>query len=158
MRFTIAASAALVAGASATYGYGSNATASVPDVYTTEVVTQLTTVCPTPTQVTYGGKTYTVTESTTLTITDCPCTISYPVAPTPPAQTPGVPAPPAPSAPAPVYPTGGNGTVPAPPAPVAPTGTKPPSSPSPAPPSFTGAASQFGVAGMAVVAAAAAFL
>lgn len=51
-------------------------------VYTTEVVTSLETYCPGPTQVTYGGTTYTVTEATTLTITDCPCTISKPVAPT----------------------------------------------------------------------------
>lgn len=49
--------------------------------YTTEVVTAVTTYCPGPTQITYGGETYTVSEATTLTITKCPggCTISYPV-------------------------------------------------------------------------------
>jgi hypothetical protein len=71
MKFSIAAvAAAAVAGVSAGY---SNVT------YTTEVVTALTTYCPEPTQITHGGKTYTITKATTLTITDCPCTISKPV-------------------------------------------------------------------------------
>jgi hypothetical protein len=50
-------------------------------VYTTEVVTAITTYCPEPTTVTYGESTYTVTEATTLTITDCEagCTIKVPV-------------------------------------------------------------------------------
>lgn len=48
-------------------------------VWTTEVVDVYTTYCPAPTQVTQGTKTYTVTAPTTLTITDCPCTISKPV-------------------------------------------------------------------------------
>lgn len=47
--------------------------------YTTEVVTAYTTYCPAPTTLTYSDKTYTITEATTLTITDCPCTISKPV-------------------------------------------------------------------------------
>ncbi|KAF5019040.1 hypothetical protein F66182_8961 [Fusarium sp. NRRL 66182] len=47
--------------------------------YTTEVVTAYTTYCPAPTEITHGGKTYTVTEATTLTITDCPCTVTKPV-------------------------------------------------------------------------------
>lgn len=47
--------------------------------YTTEVVTAYTTYCPEPTTLTHGDKTYTITEATTLTITDCPCTISKPV-------------------------------------------------------------------------------
>lgn len=47
--------------------------------YTTEVVTAVTTYCPEPTEITYGGTTYTITEATTLTISDCPCTISKPV-------------------------------------------------------------------------------
>ncbi|KAK4151433.1 clock-controlled protein 6 [Chaetomidium leptoderma] len=47
--------------------------------YTTEVVTAITTFCPEATEVTYGGSTYTVTEATTLTISDCPCTIKVPV-------------------------------------------------------------------------------
>ncbi|AEO62317.1 uncharacterized protein THITE_2169147 [Thermothielavioides terrestris NRRL 8126] len=50
-------------------------------VYTTEVVTAFTTFCPAATSFTYGSQTYTVTEATTLTITDCPngCTIKRPV-------------------------------------------------------------------------------
>ncbi|KAF4498614.1 cell wall glyco, partial [Fusarium agapanthi] len=52
--------------------------------YTTEVVTAITTYCPGATTLTYGDKTYTVTSETTLTITDCPCTLSYPVKPTKP--------------------------------------------------------------------------
>jgi len=69
MKFT--AVLALAAGAMAF----SNGTIS----YTTEVVTAVTTYCPGPTQVTYGGSTYTITEATTLTISDCPCTIKKPV-------------------------------------------------------------------------------
>ncbi|KAI1107138.1 hypothetical protein F4804DRAFT_298693 [Jackrogersella minutella] len=71
MKFSIAA-VAFAAGVSASYPAG-NAT------YTTEVVTSYETYCPGPTQITYGTNTYTVTEATTLTITDCPCTISKPV-------------------------------------------------------------------------------
>ncbi|KAK3904159.1 hypothetical protein C8A05DRAFT_32083 [Staphylotrichum tortipilum] len=48
-------------------------------VYTTEVVTAITTFCPEATTLTYGTSTYTVTEPTTLTISDCPCTIKKPV-------------------------------------------------------------------------------
>lgn len=73
MKFTVAAVAALAAGVSAV----SNVT------YTTEVVTELTTYCPEPTEITHGGKTYTITEATTLTITDCPCTVTKPVITTP---------------------------------------------------------------------------
>ncbi|KAI2638954.1 hypothetical protein GGS26DRAFT_587726 [Hypomontagnella submonticulosa] len=123
MKFTIAA-VAFAAGVSATYpvAYPSaNATQ-----YTTEVVTSYETYCPGPTQITYGTNTYTVTEATTLTITDCPCTISKPVyttslvscatcAPAPPAYPTSAPAPPpvypnstAPvTTPSQVYPTGG---------------------------------------------------
>lgn len=72
MQFTsIIAAAGLVAVAAA----GSNDTV----VYTTEVVTQLTTYCPAATTLTHGTKTYTVTAPTTLTITDCPCTVTKPV-------------------------------------------------------------------------------
>lgn len=63
-------------------------------VYTTEVVTALTTYCPKATTFSHAGVTYTVTEvgfvnttvyaqqqltmtqATTLTITNCPCTIT----------------------------------------------------------------------------------
>jgi hypothetical protein len=56
---------------------GANAYKNV--TYTTEVVTAITTYCPEPTTVEYGGTTYTITSATTLTITDCPCTIKKPV-------------------------------------------------------------------------------
>lgn len=69
MKFSAAAVLAAVAGAHA----WSNVT------YTTEVVTALTTYCPMATEIVHGGTTYTVTEATTLTITDCPCTVTKPV-------------------------------------------------------------------------------
>ncbi|KJZ71071.1 Clock-controlled protein 6 [Hirsutella minnesotensis 3608] len=71
MKFTVAAVLAAAAGASA--HYGGNATV------VTEVVESYVTYCPGPTQITHGDKTYTVTEATTLTITNCPCTITKPV-------------------------------------------------------------------------------
>lgn len=43
--------------------------------YVTEVVTAFTTYCPEPTEIVTNSKTYTVTGATTLTITDCPCTL-----------------------------------------------------------------------------------
>ncbi|KAL9602101.1 MAG: hypothetical protein Q9219_002097 [cf. Caloplaca sp. 3 TL-2023] len=73
----ITASAALVAGAAAHYN------GSEPIQYTTEVVTAYTTYCPASTQITHGGQTYTVTEATTLTITNCPCTVTKPVSSAP---------------------------------------------------------------------------
>ncbi|KAI2625887.1 hypothetical protein GGR54DRAFT_520908 [Hypoxylon sp. NC1633] len=124
MKFSIAA-VAFAAGVSANYPAG-NATQ-----YTTEVVTSYETYCPGPTQITYGTNTYTVTEATTLTITDCPCTISKPVyttssvscatctpasvSPVAPVYPTSIPAPPvypnttaaAPTTTAAVYPTGG---------------------------------------------------
>ncbi|ODQ45331.1 hypothetical protein PICMEDRAFT_74095 [Pichia membranifaciens NRRL Y-2026] len=47
------------------------------DTTVTEVVTALTTYCPEATTIVTNGKTYTVTSATTLTITDCPCTIVH---------------------------------------------------------------------------------
>lgn len=165
MRFQIAA-AAMIAGASASYGYGypqnttsaAGYTTEAPyPVYTTSVVTELTTYCPGPTKVTHGGVTYTVTEATTLTITDCPCTVTYPVETpvyTPNPSKPGESAPPTyPSAPAP-YPSA-NGTVPAPPAG---TGYPTTAAATTAPPAFTGAATKAGAGLMAVAAGLAAFL
>jgi len=70
MKFAVAAFVAALAGQAAAWG---NVT------YTTEVVTAYTTYCPEPTTLTHGDKTYTVTKATTLTISDCPCTISRPV-------------------------------------------------------------------------------
>jgi hypothetical protein len=56
MRYSAAvAAAALVAGANA---WGN----STGMVYTTEVVTAFTTYCPSATEVTHGGKTYTVSS------------------------------------------------------------------------------------------------
>ncbi|KAK0123968.1 hypothetical protein ONS95_008956 [Cadophora gregata] len=50
--------------------------ASYPPVWvtTTEIVQTYTTYCPVPTTVVQGNHTYTATEATTLTITNCPCT------------------------------------------------------------------------------------
>ncbi|KAF4964193.1 hypothetical protein FZEAL_10882, partial [Fusarium zealandicum] len=58
-------------------------------VYTTEVVTAITTYCPVATTLTHGEKTYTITKPTTLTITDCPggCTVTKPVEAMPPKPT-----------------------------------------------------------------------
>jgi len=95
MQYSVAAVIALAASTAAA-GY-TNGTV----VYTTEVHTAYTTVCPASTELTFNGVTYTATASTTLTITNCPCTIVKPV------TTSSVVA--APSA-APVYP---NGTTPA---------------------------------------------
>jgi len=78
MQYSAVAVLALAATASASYAYG-NGTASVPVVYTTEVHTAYTTVCPAATQLTYNGITYTATASQTLTITNCPCTVVKPV-------------------------------------------------------------------------------
>ncbi|KAJ6783519.1 hypothetical protein PWT90_02050 [Aphanocladium album] len=73
MKF-FAATAALVGLAAA----HNNATSTGEVVWTTEIVTAYTTYCPAPTTVVVNNKTHTVTEATTLTITDCPCTISKP--------------------------------------------------------------------------------
>ncbi|KAK4131133.1 hypothetical protein BT67DRAFT_436470 [Trichocladium antarcticum] len=75
MKFT-AAVLALAAGAAA---FANNATTSAGAnvVYTTEIVTALTTYCPEATTVTHGGSTITVTEATTLTLE--PCTIVRPI-------------------------------------------------------------------------------
>jgi len=50
-------------------------------VYTTEVVSEVVTVCPASATITFNGHTYTNThtESSTITITNCPCTVSKPV-------------------------------------------------------------------------------
>ncbi|GAB7338980.1 hypothetical protein MBLNU457_5649t1 [Dothideomycetes sp. NU457] len=86
------ATAAALVGAASAMQY-SNVT------YTTEVVTAYTTYCPAAGAYTLpNGKVSTVTEATTLTVTDCPCTISKPVSKMMPK--PSMTA--APSAPAPV--------------------------------------------------------
>ncbi|ODV84074.1 hypothetical protein CANARDRAFT_177239 [[Candida] arabinofermentans NRRL YB-2248] len=75
MQFKFLAPLALATSAFAAY---SNETVSTITYETTisEVVTALTTYCPASTEIVTNGKTYTVTGATTLTITDCPCTIS----------------------------------------------------------------------------------
>ncbi|KAG6003174.1 hypothetical protein E4U21_002288 [Claviceps maximensis] len=86
----------------------------------TKVVTAYTTFCPYATTITIGHKTYTVTEPTTLTVLDCPCTVvethsgpaPVPVMPTPAPPGPGNMAPPAPGNMAPPAP--GNMAPPAP--------------------------------------------
>jgi hypothetical protein len=146
MRFTIAAAAALVAGASASYNY------TAPPVYSTTEIP-----CEGPTTITwsYGPTTttVTVTEPTTVTL---PCEVTPPAYSTP-AYTP---APPAYTTPAytppagtgyPVYPSANGTTYSAPPA-----GTGYPTASSP-PPEFTGAASKAGV-GLAAVFGLAAYI
>ncbi|PHH76981.1 hypothetical protein CDD80_1037 [Ophiocordyceps camponoti-rufipedis] len=71
MKSSVAAVLAVAAGASAHYRGNATVVTEVVDVYTT--------YCPVPTQITHGSKTYTITAPTTLTITDCPCTITRPV-------------------------------------------------------------------------------
>ncbi|KAK4999106.1 hypothetical protein LTR66_001782 [Elasticomyces elasticus] len=109
MRFQIAAAAAFVAGASAAMN-------GTYPVYTTEVVTAYTTYCPSPTSIVHGNQTYTVSEATTLTITNCPCTVtkpatSVPAVTSPVVSTPVVPIPVSSSLASPIY---GNGTTVAP--------------------------------------------
>jgi len=76
--------------------------------WTTEIVKSIVTYCPEPTKITHGGKTYTITSATTLTITDCPCTVTKPVTYTPivECKTCNATKPTAPGVPSPV-PTGG---------------------------------------------------
>jgi hypothetical protein len=73
MKYSVAAVLAVAATASA----WSNATVS----YVTEVVDVYTTVCPASSTLTFNGVTYTntLTTSSTITVTNCPCTISKPV-------------------------------------------------------------------------------
>ena len=71
-----AAVLALASGALAhSSGWGTwptNGTVAVETI----VTTAYTTYCPYATEVVQNGKTYTVTEATILTITDCPCTFT----------------------------------------------------------------------------------
>ncbi|KAI4722162.1 hypothetical protein E4T48_01471 [Aureobasidium sp. EXF-10727] len=73
---------ALAASASAAYINGTAPANGT--VYTTEVVTALTTVCPAPTAGAYtttiANNVYTVKSATTITVTNCPCTLTKPVA------------------------------------------------------------------------------
>ncbi|KAG9635556.1 hypothetical protein KCU95_g17971, partial [Aureobasidium melanogenum] len=73
---------ALAASASAAYINGTAPANGT--VYTTEVVTAYTTVCPAPTSGAYvttiNSKAYTISSKTTVTVTDCPCTLVKPMA------------------------------------------------------------------------------
>lgn len=65
-------------GAMSTPAASSNSTmpaSSDEVVTTTKVVSVYTTYCPEATTVEMNGKTYTASSATTITITDCPCTI-----------------------------------------------------------------------------------
>ncbi|KFY87334.1 hypothetical protein V498_07205 [Pseudogymnoascus sp. VKM F-4517 (FW-2822)] len=61
------------------------------DIWITTTVSAYVTICPSPTTFTQGVQTYTVVEATTLTITNCPCTISYPAPPNVATTPPSVP-------------------------------------------------------------------
>ncbi|KAH0036184.1 hypothetical protein KCU78_g1919, partial [Aureobasidium melanogenum] len=65
---------------SATASVSATPSGNASMVYTTQVVTALTTVCPAPTAGAYvttiASKEYTISSATTITVTDCPCTIS----------------------------------------------------------------------------------
>jgi len=107
-------------------GLAATVSAWTNETWVTTTVDVYTTVCPYATSLTFNGVTYTATASETITITNCPCTISYK-----PTVTPVVP------------PTYSNVTVPTTAAPV---GTAAPVTSAPA--SFTGAANR-AVAGSA---------
>ncbi|KAG9238132.1 putative clock-controlled protein 6 [Amylocarpus encephaloides] len=145
MQYSVAAVIALAA-ASVSAGYHNGTV-----VYTTEVHTAYTTVCPAATEVTFNGVTYTATASQTLTITNCPCTVVKPVTTSSVVYCNTC----APS-PAPVYPV--NATTPA--APVVPTTpvgtgaapapTAPAASPSASPITASSAGKSFAVSGAAL--------
>ncbi|KAI4860757.1 hypothetical protein F4820DRAFT_435956 [Hypoxylon rubiginosum] len=46
-------------------------------VWTTVIETDYTTYCPSPTTFAWNNVTYTATSATTVTITNCPCTVTY---------------------------------------------------------------------------------
>ncbi|KAF4493627.1 clock-controlled 6 (CCG-6) [Fusarium agapanthi] len=133
--------------------------------YTTEVVTAYTTYCPGPTEIVHGDKTYTVTEATTLTITDCPCTVTKPVITTSAVVCHDCPAPPAHhgnnSTMVPVYPTGkpGHGGESGKPgSPAGPGATPTAGAPSEVPTAGAGKIAALSGAGLAAVVGLAAFL
>jgi hypothetical protein len=69
MRFSAIIAFALSAVAVSAHNYHNGTETTV-----TEIVTQYTTYCPFATTIVENNKTYTVTEATTLTISNCPCT------------------------------------------------------------------------------------
>ncbi|EKD15457.1 mmc protein [Drepanopeziza brunnea f. sp. 'multigermtubi' MB_m1] len=197
MKFSVVSVLALASGALA--GAYSNDTVVYETITTTALTTwfwegaasdcQTTSAnfgedCPSATTIVHGTQTYTVTEATTLTITDCPCTFTQPIIskPTPstvlytscpPTSDAGTPAtypagPPAASGPVysnplTTYPAGAPTTKPAgatkPIGPEKPSGTASYATPATSyPATFTGAASAHQVGGGLVVGAAAAAL
>lgn len=72
MQFALIAAVAALAGSAAAW---SNSTVD----YVTETYTAYTTVCPASTTFSFNGVTYTATESETITITNCPCTVTHAV-------------------------------------------------------------------------------
>ncbi|KAI1806639.1 hypothetical protein F4811DRAFT_509838 [Daldinia bambusicola] len=120
----VAASTAGTAGGYPAYPVNNTAPSSVWQYYnttvpTTVVVPQFTTVCPEATTMSYNGVQYTVTKGQTVTVTDCPCTITTAIHTlTSSLCPPGV----TPTAVAPAVPTGMTypGETPAPGTPVAP--------------------------------------
>lgn len=54
-----------------------NSTTAQSTIWTTAVVSHLTTFCPEATTLTFNQATYTVNASAWVTVTDCPCTVSY---------------------------------------------------------------------------------
>jgi len=132
MRFAVIAAALIGAVAASKNG---------TEVYVTDVVTAYTTYCPEATQITHGSHTYTVTSATTLTISDCPCTITRP------ASTPS--GKPYPSS---GLPPKGNGTSPVVPSGSAPVGSTGPSKPTGTLAPYKGAADKVTIGGAAVLA------
>ncbi|KAK4694392.1 hypothetical protein P7C71_g3182, partial [Lecanoromycetidae sp. Uapishka_2] len=85
MKSAIFAVAAAAGVANAWNGGNYSLTASTAVYTTTEIVSSYTTYCPFATSVVQNNKTYIATASETLTITDCPCTLTH--------KTTGIPAP-----------------------------------------------------------------
>ncbi|KAH7119137.1 hypothetical protein B0J11DRAFT_86270 [Dendryphion nanum] len=108
---------------------------SKPPTYVTRTTTALTTYCPGPTQVVQDGVTYTVTTATTLTITNCKCTVVEPVT---------TPVAPASTKPAPSHYPVNNGTIPH----TSAAGTGVPPSKTSTLPVFTGAANALQISGL----------
>ncbi|KFX93407.1 hypothetical protein O988_06841 [Pseudogymnoascus sp. VKM F-3808] len=71
----------IITSAAVTESVNTPAASDVVDVWVITTVSAYVTICPGPTSFVQGVQTYTITEATTLTITNCPCTISYPAPP-----------------------------------------------------------------------------
>ncbi|GAB7344072.1 hypothetical protein MBLNU457_1984t1 [Dothideomycetes sp. NU457] len=92
--FGLAGFAAAASNSTAAPVAANNGTAAAAPavVYVTDVLTAYTTYCPFATQVTQNGVVYTATASQTLTITDCPCTVTKAVTQQTASMTPSAPA------------------------------------------------------------------